>query len=46
MTDRYDTRGNPEAEYYPATSVLINLEDVRDAEELLERETELQLAVQ
>ncbi len=44
MTDRYDTTGNPEDEYYPGTSVLINLEDVRDPEELLERETELQLA--
>jgi cell filamentation protein len=44
MTDRYDTTGNPEDEYYPGASVLINLEDIRDAEELLERETELQLA--
>lgn len=44
MTDRYDTAGNPEDEYYPGTSVLINLEDIRDPEELLERETELQLA--
>ncbi len=44
MTDRYDTTGNPEDEYYPGTNVLVNLEDVRDAEELLERETELQLA--
>src|ERR1041384_1139163 len=44
MTDRYDTTGNPEDEYYPGTSVLINLEDIRDPEELLERETELQLA--
>jgi cell filamentation protein len=44
MTDRYDTTGNPEDEYYPGTSVLINLEDIRDAEELLGRETELQLA--
>lgn len=44
MTDRYDTTGNPEDEYYPGTSVLINLEDTRDPEELLERETELQLA--
>lgn len=44
MSDRYDTTGNPEDEYYPATSVLINLEDIRDPEELLERETELQLA--
>jgi cell filamentation protein len=43
MTDRYDTTGNPEDEYYPETSVLINLEDIRDPEELLERETELQL---
>lgn len=44
MTARYDTAGNPEDEYYPTTSVLINLEDIRDPEELLERETELQLA--
>lgn len=44
MTDRYDTSGNPEDEYYPDTSVLINLEDIRDPEELLERETELQFA--
>jgi fido (protein-threonine AMPylation protein) len=44
MTGRYDTTGNPENEYYPSTSVLINLEDIRDPEELLERETELQLA--
>jgi cell filamentation protein len=44
MTDRYDTTGNPEDEYYPSTSVLINLEGIRDPEELLERETELQLA--
>ena len=44
MTDRYDTAGNPEDEYYPGTSVLINLEDIHDPEELLERETELQLA--
>ena len=44
MTDRYDTTGNPEDEYYPGTSVLINLEDIRDPEELLEQETELQLA--
>ncbi|MBA2734271.1 MAG: Fic family protein [Acidobacteria bacterium] len=44
MPDRYDTTGNPEDEYYPGTSVLINLEDIRDPEELLERETELQLA--
>ena len=44
MTDRYDTAGNPEDEYYPGTSVLINLEDIRDPEELLQRETELQLA--
>lgn len=44
MTDRYDTTGNPEDEYYPDTSVLINLEGIRDPEELLERETELQLA--
>jgi fido (protein-threonine AMPylation protein) len=44
MPDRYDTSGNPEDEYYSGTSVLINLEDIRDLEELLERETELQLA--
>ena len=44
MTGRYDTTGNPEDEYYPGTSVLTNLEDIRDTEELLERETELQLA--
>lgn len=44
MTDRYDTTGNPEDEYYPDTSVLINLEGIRDPEELLERETELQIA--
>lgn len=44
MADRYDTSGNPEDEYYPGTSVLINLEDIRDPEELLERETELQLS--
>lgn len=44
MTDRYDTSGNPEDEYYPGTSVLINLEDIRDPEEILERETELHLA--
>jgi cell filamentation protein len=44
MVDRYDTTGNPEDEYYPGTSVLINLEDIRDPVELLERETELQLA--
>jgi hypothetical protein len=44
MTDRYDTTGNPEDEYYPGTSVLINFEDIRNPEELLERETELQLA--
>jgi cell filamentation protein len=43
MTDRYDTAGNPEDEYYPGTSVLTNLEDIRDPEELLERETELQI---
>jgi hypothetical protein len=24
MTDRYDTTGNPEDEYYPGTSGLIN----------------------
>lgn len=44
MTDRYDTAGNPEDEYYPGTPVLINLEDIRDPDELLERETELLLA--
>jgi cell filamentation protein len=44
MADRYDTAGNPEDEYYPGTSVLVNLEDLRDPEELLGRETELQLA--
>lgn len=44
MTGRYDTTGNPEDEYYPGTTVLTNLEDIRDTEELLERETELQLA--
>lgn len=44
MTDRYDTTGNLEDEYYPGTSVLINLEDIRDPEELLERETELHVA--
>jgi cell filamentation protein len=44
MTDRYDTTGNREDEYYPGTSVLINLEGIRDPEELLERETELHLA--
>lgn len=43
MTDRYDTTGNPEDEYYPGTSVLINLEGIRDPEELLERETGLQI---
>jgi cell filamentation protein len=44
MADRYDTTGNPEDEYYPGTSVLVNLEDIRDHDELLEPETELQLA--
>ncbi len=44
MTDRYDTTGNMEDEYYPNTSVLINLQDIRVPEQLLERETELQLA--
>ena len=44
MADRYDTTGNPEDEYYPGTSVLLNLEDIRDPEKLLERETELQFA--
>jgi len=43
MTYRYDTTDNPEDEYYPDTSVLINLEGIRDPEELLERETELQI---
>jgi hypothetical protein len=43
MTDRYDTTGNLEDEYYSGTSVLINLEDIHDPEELLERETKLQL---
>jgi hypothetical protein len=41
MPDRYDTTGNSEDEYYPGTSVLINLEDIRDPEELLKQETEL-----
>lgn len=45
MTDRYDTAGNPEDEYYPGTSVLTILEDIRDSEELPERETELHLTV-
>ena len=44
MTGRYDTTGNPEDEYYPGTSVLTNLEDNCDPDELLERETELRLA--
>jgi cell filamentation protein len=44
MTDRYDTTGNPEDEYYPDTPVLLNLEGIRDPEELLVRETELQIA--
>ena len=44
MADRYDTTGNPEDEYYTGTSVLVNLEDIRDPEVLLGRETELQLA--
>lgn len=44
MTDRYDTTGNPEDEYYPDTSVLINLEGIRDSTALLDRETELQIA--
>jgi hypothetical protein len=35
MSGRYDTAGNPEDEYYPGTSVLINLEGIRDPEELL-----------
>jgi hypothetical protein len=37
MTDRYDTTGNPEDEYYPGASVLINLEDIHDPEELFFR---------
>ncbi len=41
MSGRYDTTGNPEDEYYPGTEVLVNAEDVRDADELLARETEL-----
>ena len=45
MTGRYDTTGNPEDEYYPGTSVLTNLEDIRDPDELLERETKLCLLV-
>jgi cell filamentation protein len=44
MSGRYDTAGNPEDEYYPGTSVLINLEGIRNPEEQLERETELHLA--
>lgn len=44
MADRYDTTGNPEDEYYTGTSVLINIENIRDPVGLLERETELQLA--
>jgi cell filamentation protein len=44
MSGRYDTAGNPEDEYYPGTSVLTNLEGIRDPEEILERETELHLA--
>ena len=44
MSGRYDTAGNPKDEYYPGTSVLINLEGIRDPEELLECETELHLA--
>jgi hypothetical protein len=39
MTGRYDTAGNPEDQYYPGTSVLTNLVDIHDPEELLERET-------
>jgi hypothetical protein len=39
MAYRYDTTGNPEDEYYPGTSVLINLEDIRYPEETLERGT-------
>ena len=34
MTGRYDTDGNPEDEYHPGTSVLINLEDIRDRNRL------------
>lgn len=41
MSGRYDTTGNPEDEYYPGTDVLVNAEAIRDADELLERETEL-----
>jgi cell filamentation protein len=44
MPDRYDTTGSPEDEYYLGTSVFIKVEDIRDSEELLERETELPLA--
>jgi len=44
MKDRYDTADNAEDEYYPGVSVLINLEDIRNDEDFLERETELQLA--
>jgi hypothetical protein len=43
MADCYNTTGNMSDEYYPGTSVFIKLEDMRDPEELLERETELQL---
>jgi len=28
MLGRYDTTGNPEDEYYPGTSVLVNLENI------------------
>lgn len=44
MPDRYDTAGNPEDEYYPGTAVLTNQEDIRDPDDLLQRETELQVA--
>lgn len=42
--DRYYTAGNPEGKSYPGTSALITLKDIREPEELLERETELHLA--
>ncbi len=41
MSGRYDTTSNPEDEYYPGTDVLVNAGAIRDADELLERETEL-----
>jgi hypothetical protein len=44
MTGRYDTTGNPEGEYYPGTSVLVNLEGIRNPEEISESETKLHLA--